>query len=140
MFQKGRAKTGGKPRGYKAPEKKLLRVADILANLNRHPVTEIIQLIPALEPEDQLKAWTALLRYVQAPPVGKPEEDEESQPTLNLATMSDAELEKLAMASVSSIVPSVSERTIDEPAQLDGVPKLEQQNASEEQDKGEDVG
>lgn len=104
-FVKGRAKTGGRKKGS-AVIKKLLRVDQIFANRNIHPVSEILKLIDELEPKDQVKTWLELLRFVQAIPRTLPElEDggENRQPLLDLAKLPTEELERLA--SVSFIAP-----------------------------------
>lgn len=67
-----RPERAGRPKGAKN-KMHLVSAACILAEKNIHPVNEILNLIPTLEPKDQLAAWTILLRYSVRPPEPKPE-------------------------------------------------------------------
>lgn len=52
---------------------KVLKVKDVLIKRGINPTDELIDMIPTLKPEDQLKAWTLLIEYTQ----NKPKEDAE---------------------------------------------------------------
>jgi hypothetical protein len=82
MFKKGepRAKGAGKKKGSKH-KKTLLKVEEYLAQQNIHPVQKILDLMPSLQPSDQLEAWLNLMKYwvpvikpVEATPAPNPQQ------------------------------------------------------------------
>jgi hypothetical protein len=60
----------GRPKGAKNITS-LARVADMLASKSRHPVEELLHLLPELEPKDRATVWMALLRFIEAPAIPK---------------------------------------------------------------------
>lgn len=72
-FQKGmpRPANAGRKKGSKN-KKKLLRVAELLAEKDINPVDKVLRLIEHMEPKDAAKAWLELLSYCQT----KAREDE----------------------------------------------------------------
>ena len=43
----------------------LLRIEDFLLDKKIHPVQKILDLLPQLEPADQVKTWLQLIKYVE---------------------------------------------------------------------------
>jgi hypothetical protein len=81
-FEKGHPKpqTSGRKKGT-PNKKKILKVADVLADQNIDPTKKILNIIPTLEPEDQVKAWLDLLSYCQAKPKdSEPDGDDDNDP------------------------------------------------------------
>ncbi len=66
-FEKGHQKVGGRLKGT-PNAKRLLKVEEVLIEKGYCPVAVILELIPHLEPEDQVKSWFNLLSYCQAKP------------------------------------------------------------------------
>lgn len=64
QFQKGNP---GRRPGSKN-KKKIVKVADLLAEKEINPVEKILELMPSLDPQDQVKSWLDLLSYCQAKP------------------------------------------------------------------------
>lgn len=70
-FEKGQPRHPNAGRKKGTPnKKKLVKAADILAEKDINPASEILKLINTgtLEPKDELKAWSELLSYCQAKP------------------------------------------------------------------------
>lgn len=100
-FVKGmpRPANAGRKKGSKN-KKTLLRVADVFADKNIEPVTEILRLIDQLdEPRDKLKAWLELLSYCQAKPRDEmpPDDGDEADALIeNFENVTDETLMKIA--------------------------------------------
>lgn len=68
-FEKGQPKPESSGRKKGTPnKKKIVKVADLLAEQNINPAEKILNIIPTLDPEDQVKAWLDLLSYCEAKP------------------------------------------------------------------------
>lgn len=80
QFTKGHQKMGGRKKGT-PNKKKVLKVADVLAEKGINPVEKILEQLPYLDPKDQVKAWLELQSYTEAKPreveVDPPEADDE---------------------------------------------------------------
>lgn len=61
-FKKGHVKVGGRKKG--TPSKKSLLVREILENNGINLIEKIIEILPALEPEEKVRALIQLLPYV----------------------------------------------------------------------------
>lgn len=76
-------------------------VFDWLAEAHKHPVDELMKLMPQLEPKDQAKVWLALLEYI-SPKLSaqKVEIDDkretETTPAIDVTPLPADELLKLA--------------------------------------------
>lgn len=46
----------------------VIKVDEVLAKNRKHPVEEILLLIPELKPHEAVKAWLELLSYMQSKP------------------------------------------------------------------------
>lgn len=65
-FQKGDPKPPGSGRKKGQPNRiTLLRVEDFLNTKGIHPVQKILDLLPTLDPADQVKTWLHLMKYVE---------------------------------------------------------------------------
>lgn len=62
----------GNPAG--GPKRKLERVQDVLAEAGKHPVRELLALMPELRPREQAEIWVQLLSYIEAKPKEAPRE------------------------------------------------------------------
>ena len=74
-------KSKGRPVGSKG-RLTFARVAEILSGLDKHPVQEILALMPHLEPKDAATMWLHLLRFIEAPKLPKPQSEEKTIPIL----------------------------------------------------------
>lgn len=61
MFEKGHKKTGGRVKG--TPNKTSLKVLDQLLLKGKHPIEEILRLLPHADSEKQLDVWVKLMSY-----------------------------------------------------------------------------
>lgn len=77
----------GNPSGR--PKRLLLRVDEILHKAGKHPVAEILKLLPELKPRDQAQMWVEILPYIQAKPK---DYDEEKAIIEDLKKLSTTEL------------------------------------------------
>ncbi len=60
----GHPKSGGRQVG--TPNRsKILRVEEYLTSKGIHPVQRILDLLPTLDPADQVKTWLHLIKYIE---------------------------------------------------------------------------
>lgn len=78
-------------------KKTVLRVRDVLSERDINPAQKILDLIPILEPEEQLKAWGLLLSYCEVKPSENENPPEHSQEDIieKLKDVSDSNLMKV---------------------------------------------
>lgn len=69
----------GNPSGR--PRSRLDRVDQVLEAAGKHPVKELLKLIPELKPKEQVEMWLQLWSYCQAKPAP------EKEPELTLADL-----------------------------------------------------
>ena len=93
-FEVGHNKVGGRKKG--TPNRKTLSALEIFERLNFEPLSELILLIPKLEPSDQAKVFIHLSSFIY-PKRKAIEIDDVSAPRhKNLASLSSKELVILA--------------------------------------------
>lgn len=67
LFEKGGAPGPGRPKGS-VSVKTYLRTAQVLANLGRHPIEELIKIADATEnTEEKKNLWLIILSYTEVP-------------------------------------------------------------------------
>lgn len=91
QFQKGNP---GRRPGSKN-KKKIVKVADLLAEKEINPVEKILALIPSLDPQDQVKSWLDLLSYCQSKPKAVEEPQDDDEDLEDFDEVSNADLIKL---------------------------------------------
>lgn len=65
-WYKGMPRIPGSGRQKGTPNKrKLVNVDEMLSQAGKHPIKEILALLPYLEPVDQVKVWLSILPYTQ---------------------------------------------------------------------------
>lgn len=86
----GLPKSGGRQKGTlnKRVTFRVMRASAVLEAAGVNPVTEILKLIPLLEPKEQVRAWEYLHQYVDLKPKElEDHDDEEAEDKLaNLTT------------------------------------------------------
>lgn len=98
LFQKGRAKTGGRKKGSVTKKIRVAQVKEILCAAGVHPVAELLRLLPTLSSSQQVKVHLELLAYIEAKPKAsepapQSSDDEEDLPQI---VVSPEELRALA--------------------------------------------
>ena len=80
-FEKGTPKPPGSGRkpGMKN-KKRVSKAVELLVELDLNPTTEILKIIPTLEPMEQVEIWLELLSYCESKPKSEPETDPEDDP------------------------------------------------------------
>ena len=88
---KGSPKLGGRVKGTPNKSKlfKLSKTAEVLAEAGKHPIEEILKLLPLLPPRDAVKVWAELHSYLES----KPRQAESPAP--DLEGLTDAQLLEL---------------------------------------------
>lgn len=61
-FEEGHPKLGGRVKG--TPNKRTSQITDILNEMNVDPVRAILELIPGLEPKEQVDVYLDLMTYI----------------------------------------------------------------------------
>lgn len=89
-FKVGRQKTGGRQIG--TPNKRTSHLVDVLNEMDVDPVRAIMELLPALEPKEQVDVYRDLMTYLY--PKRKAIEHNHNIESITINEMSDEELEK----------------------------------------------
>ena len=63
-FEKGRAKTGGKQKGYVSPVTKAVRETLAYIIAEKYPPEKIFELLVSLSPKDQIQFYLQILPFV----------------------------------------------------------------------------
>ena len=95
-FQKGRKRTGGKPKGHTS-----LKVADVLNLKKFNPVIEMLKIYPTLPDQLKIKVCIELQSYIEA----KPKPKDESDPIRLLSTQELVVLVKDKLPELESALP-----------------------------------